>query len=66
MVYFDDVADQFLVLLTAPSDRFERRRFFNTGGDTYTVRELAETVRAWRRAPASRCGRRVSGTSQAW
>jgi len=59
MVYVDDVADQFLALLTAPCERFERRRFFNTGGDTCTVRELAETVR--RLAPGARIEVRSAG-----
>jgi UDP-glucose 4-epimerase len=45
LVYVDDVAEQFLALLTADPAVFERRRFFNTGGDACTVRELAETVR---------------------
>ncbi len=45
LVYVDDVAEQFLALLDADPARFERRRFFNTGGDTVTVRELADTVR---------------------
>jgi nucleoside-diphosphate-sugar epimerase len=59
MVYVDDVADQFLALLTAPCDRFEHRRFFNTGGDTCSVRELAETVR--RLAPGARIEVRSAG-----
>jgi nucleoside-diphosphate-sugar epimerase len=45
MVYVDDVADQFLALLDADAGRFRRRRFFNTGGDTVTVRQLADVVR---------------------
>jgi len=48
-----------LALLTAPGDCFERRRFFNTGGDTCTVRELAETVR--RLAPGARIEVRSAG-----
>lgn len=45
LVYVEDVAAQFLALLDAEATRLERRRFFNTGGDTCTVRELADTVR---------------------
>ena len=43
-VYVDDVAAQFAALLEAEPAVFARRRFFNTGGDTCTVRELAATV----------------------
>jgi len=43
-VYVDDVAGQFAALLDADPAVFARRRFFNTGGDTCTVRELAATV----------------------
>jgi nucleoside-diphosphate-sugar epimerase len=45
VVYVDDVAEQFLALLDADPARFRRRRFFNTGGDTVTIRQLADTVR---------------------
>lgn len=45
LVYVEDVADQFVALLEAPADRFTQRRFFNTGGDTCTMRELADVVR---------------------
>jgi nucleoside-diphosphate-sugar epimerase len=45
MVYVDDVAEQLLALLDADPAGFTRRRFFNTGGDTITVRELADVVR---------------------
>ncbi len=45
IVYVEDVASQFLALLDADPARFERRRFFNTGGDTCTVRELVDAVR---------------------
>jgi nucleoside-diphosphate-sugar epimerase len=45
LVYVADVAEQFLALLDADPARFARRRFFNTGGDAVTVRELADTVR---------------------
>ncbi|MDP2626720.1 MAG: NAD(P)-dependent oxidoreductase [Candidatus Rokubacteria bacterium] len=45
LVYVDDVAEQFLALLKVEPARLARRRFFNTGGDTCTVRELAATVR---------------------
>ncbi|MGH7322827.1 MAG: NAD-dependent epimerase/dehydratase family protein [Candidatus Rokuibacteriota bacterium] len=45
LVYVEDVAEQFLALLRAEPRVFARRRFFNTGGDTCTVRELADTVR---------------------
>jgi len=44
LVYVDDVAAQFLALLRTDPRVFTRRRFFNTGGDTCTVRELAATV----------------------
>jgi nucleoside-diphosphate-sugar epimerase len=46
LVHVEDVADQFVALLRAPSDCFTRHRFFNTGGDTCTVRELAAVVRS--------------------
>jgi hypothetical protein len=39
------VANQFIALLRAPSSCFERYRFFNTGGDTVTMRELGDVVR---------------------
>jgi nucleoside-diphosphate-sugar epimerase len=45
LVYVDDVAEQFRALLGADAGVFARRRFFNTGGDTCTLRELADTVR---------------------
>lgn len=45
LVYVDDVAAQFLALLDADPARLAGRRFFNTGGDAVTVRELADTVR---------------------
>lgn len=45
LVYVEDVAEQFVALLEADPTCFARRRFFNTGGDTCTVRQLAETVR---------------------
>lgn len=43
-VYVEDVAAQYAALLEAAPAVFARRRFFNTGGDTATVRELAATV----------------------
>jgi len=45
LVYVDDVAEQFRALLDADPAVFARRRFFNTGGDTCTLRELAAAVR---------------------
>jgi nucleoside-diphosphate-sugar epimerase len=45
LVYVDDVAEQYATLLTVDASVLARRRFYNTGGDTCTVRELAETVR---------------------
>lgn len=44
MLYVEDVADQFVALLSAARSKI-RRRFYNTGGDRVTVREIAETVR---------------------
>ena len=44
LIYIEDVADQFDALLAAPSSAFAARRFFNTGGDTCTMRELAQLV----------------------
>jgi nucleoside-diphosphate-sugar epimerase len=44
MVYVDDVAEQYLALLTVDRAVLARRRFFNTGGDTCTIREIADTV----------------------
>jgi nucleoside-diphosphate-sugar epimerase len=45
MVYVEDVAEQYLALLSVDRAVLARRRFFNTGGDTCTIRELAETVK---------------------
>lgn len=45
LVYVEDVAEQYLALLTADRAVLARRRFFNTGGDTCTIRELADTVK---------------------
>jgi nucleoside-diphosphate-sugar epimerase len=45
LVYVEDVAEQYLALLTVDRAVLARRRFFNTGGDTCTIRELADTVR---------------------
>jgi nucleoside-diphosphate-sugar epimerase len=45
LVYVDDVAEQFRALLDADPAVFARRRFFNTGGDTCTLSELADAVR---------------------
>jgi UDP-glucose 4-epimerase len=45
MVYVDDVAEQYLALLSVDRSVLARRRFFNTGGDTCTIREIAETVK---------------------
>jgi nucleoside-diphosphate-sugar epimerase len=59
LVYVEDVAAQFLALLDADPARFERRRFFNTGGDTCTVRELADIVR--RLVPGARIDVRSQG-----
>ncbi len=44
LVYVEDVADEFVALLDADPRVFARRRFFNTGGDTCTIRELAALV----------------------
>lgn len=52
VVYVEDVAEQFLALLDADARVLARRRFFNTGGDTCTVRELAAIVK--RIIPAAR------------
>jgi UDP-glucose 4-epimerase len=45
MIYVDDVADAFCALVTAPDSAFAKHRFFNTGGDRVTIREIADTVR---------------------
>lgn len=45
VVYVEDVAEQFLALLDADRRVLARRRFFNTGGDTCTVREMAAVVK---------------------
>lgn len=45
LIYVEDVADQFTALLRAPSSAFAQRRFFNTGGDTCTMRQVADLVR---------------------
>lgn len=43
-VHVEDVAGQFAALLRADAGVFTRQRFFNTGGDTASVRELAAAV----------------------
>ena len=59
LVYVEDVAAQFVALLDADPARLERRRFFNTGGDTCTLRALAETV--GRLVPGARIEVRSAG-----
>ena len=59
LVYVDDVAEQYAALLTVDRAVLARRRFYNTGGDTCTVRELADTVR--RVVPGSRIEVRSKG-----
>jgi nucleoside-diphosphate-sugar epimerase len=59
VVYVEDVAAQFLALLDANPAQLERRRFFNTGGDTCTVRDMVETVR--RLLPGARIDVRSAG-----
>jgi nucleoside-diphosphate-sugar epimerase len=59
LVYVDDVAAQFAALLDAPAAVLGRGRFYNTGGDTVTVRELAEAVR--RVVPGARIEVRSKG-----
>jgi UDP-glucose 4-epimerase len=44
LVYVEDVAEQFRALLDADPRSLARRRFFNTGGDTCTVREFAAVI----------------------
>jgi nucleoside-diphosphate-sugar epimerase len=44
LVYVDDVAEQFRVLLEADEDKFNGHRFFNTGGDCCSVRDVASAV----------------------
>ena len=44
-VHVEDVAAQYAELLHADRAVLARRRFYNTGGDTATVRELADIVR---------------------
>jgi len=43
-VHVEDVAGQFAALLRCEAAVLARRRFFNTGGDTASVRELARAV----------------------
>jgi UDP-glucose 4-epimerase len=50
LVYVADVAEQLVRLVELPAERFDDpalqgRRFFNTGGDATTIRELAGLVR---------------------
>jgi UDP-glucose 4-epimerase len=45
LVYVDDVAEQFVALLRAERKAFTDTWFFNTGGDTASVREVADLVR---------------------
>jgi len=51
-VHVEDVAGQFAALLRCDAGVFARRHFFNTGGDTASVRELAAAVE--RVAPGAR------------
>lgn len=44
VVYVEDVAEQFIALVRAAPDVFTDTWFFNTGGDTCRVRDVAETV----------------------
>jgi len=46
LIYVDDVAEQFKVLVEADATKLKDGRFFNTGGDTCSVGELATTVTA--------------------
>lgn len=45
VIYVDDVAEQFVALLKAPRVAFGDTWFFNSGGDTTTIREIADIVR---------------------
>lgn len=44
VIYVKDVANQFITLLQLPSDRLSSQRFFNSGGDKLTVRDIAATI----------------------
>lgn len=45
LVYVDDVAAQFIALLQAEPGRFTDTFFFNTGGDTCRVHQVADAIR---------------------
>lgn len=45
LVYVADVAEQLVRLVELPAESFGGQRFFNTGGDATTIRELAALVR---------------------
>ncbi len=45
LVYVADVAEQLARLVELPAASFGEQRFFNTGGDATTIRELAGLVR---------------------
>lgn len=44
LIYVDDVAEQLAALVEASPAAFGEQRFFNTGGDATTMRELAALV----------------------
>jgi UDP-glucose 4-epimerase len=44
-VYIEDVVEQFTTLLHAPNDKLGAGPFFNTGGTTYSVGQIVDTVR---------------------
>ena len=45
LIYVEEIADQFLALLDAPADLVAQHPFFNSGGFTCTVKDLADVVR---------------------
>jgi nucleoside-diphosphate-sugar epimerase len=44
-VYVEDVVEQYMTLLRAPADLLGAGPFFNTGGTTFTVAEIMDTLR---------------------
>jgi nucleoside-diphosphate-sugar epimerase len=45
VVYLDDVVDEWITLLDTPKSKFKRFFYYNTGGESTTVWEIAETVK---------------------
>lgn len=45
LIHVDDLADQFVALVTLPADRFRSTYFYNSGGDTCTIADFGAALR---------------------